>query len=268
MSIAAGDDVPVALVRLTEVFRQSEGSTIVRNAHRILGGEDIEADKSAEAGEFFVAEVSDPARAHDLVVRIATERIPEVYGLDPKTDVQVLTPMHKGRAGTEALNRSLQDVHTEGLPAVEFKGSKSGVLRRFRLGDRVMQTRNDYEKGVFNGDVGVVAVANAEEGTVKIDFEGHRVTYEGGEMLSLQLAYAVSIHKSQGSEFEAVIVTLLPEHHVMLRRNLLYTAITRARKLCVVVGDRRSIRRAIDRVDDSARHTGLARRLAECFSEP
>jgi exodeoxyribonuclease V alpha subunit len=248
------------------VFRQAEGSSIVANAHRILAGKMPVADPPAgddgEPGQFFVVPARSPDHAHELIVRMATERIPEAYGLDGGTEVQVLTPMHKGRGGTEALNRALQECHTAGAKEIELR---SGALRRFRVGDRVMQTRNDYDKGVFNGDVGAVVSIDTEEGELTVDMDGQRVTYQGKEMAALQLAYAVSIHKSQGSEFPAVIVSVLPEHHVMLRRNLIYTAVTRAKRLCVIVGDPRSIERAVRRVDSGRRHTGLTRRILESF---
>jgi len=256
---------PLHHVRLSQVFRQAHGSTIVENAHRILNGEGLRADAPGSPGEFFVVHAKGTDHAHELCVRLATERIPEVYGLDGAHDVQLLCPMHKGRAGTEALNEALQDRHTAGAPELTIEGGRGVRLRRFRVGDRVMQTKNDYTKGVFNGDVGRVVSVDPSTSSLVVEIDGGRVTYAGHEALALSLAYAVSIHKSQGSEFPAVIVTLLPEHHVMLRRNLLYTAITRARQLCVVVGDARSIDQAIARTDGARRHTGLARRLAEAL---
>src|SRR5690606_17855502 len=192
-------------------------------------------------------------------------RIPAAYGLD-HDDIQVLCPMHKGRAGTEALNRTLQDFHTQGHTELRLR-SASGY-RVFRVGDRVMQTRNDYDKGVFNGDVGTVAVVRPDEEEVAVDFDGVRTRFTGKDVRSLQLAYAVSIHKSQGSEFEAVLIAMLAEHHVMLQRNLLYTAVTRAKQLCVLVGDPRAIRRAVLRVDAGRRYTALGRRLVEAMTEP
>ncbi len=258
---------PLSHVRLSEVFRQAAGSTIVENAHRILHGDRLRTDEPGRdgKGEFFVVHARSAEHAHELCVRLATERIPEAYGLDGARDVQLLCPMHKGRAGTEALNEALSARHTAGMPELTVEGARGQVLRRFRVGDRVMQTRNDYGKGVFNGDVGRVASVDPGTKSLVVDMDGIKVGYVGHEATALGLAYAVSIHKSQGSEFPAVIVTLLPEHHVMLRRNLLYTAITRARALCVVVGDPRAIDQAIARTDGARRHTGLARRLREAL---
>lgn len=262
ITAATSPGSPIACVRLDEVFRQARGSTIVDNAHRMLRGEPLRTDEGA-SGEFFVIPARNAEHAHELCVRLATERIPTAYGLDGATEVQVLCPMHKGRAGTEALNEALQTKHTAGMPELEVTSGRGQVLRRFRVGDRVMQTKNDYGKNVFNGDVGVVCAVDRELGTVTVDMDGTKVAYLGNEALVLGLAYACSIHKSQGSEFPAVIVTILPEHQVMLRRNLLYTAITRARRLCVLVGEPRAIDQAIARTDRARRHTGLARRIRE-----
>lgn len=264
MKVAQEPDTPIALVRLTEVFRQDEGSSIIGNAHRVLHGQALAPDTSGEQGEFFVVACRTAQRVHDLAVRMATDRIPAAYGIEGRTDVQVLVPMHKGIAGTENLNRSLQAHFTSGQREWAV-GGKNTPRRLFRRTDRVMQTRNDYEKAVFNGDIGEVVDVDAEAATLTVDFDGQRVKYEGREVSALQLAYALSIHKSQGSEFDAVIVCLLPEHHVMLRRNLLYTAMTRAKKLCVIVGDTRAIERAIGQASDNLRHTGLARRLSEAL---
>lgn len=268
MDAAGQGEGPIGMVRLTEIFRQAEGSSIVANAHRILHGQRPVADEAGGGGEFFVVTARDRQRVHDMVVKMAAERIGEAYGLDGRLDVQVLCPMHKGPVGTEAFNRSLQDIHTAGQPEIEYRGGGRAALRRFRTGDRVMQLKNDYDKGVYNGDVGLVRAVDTEEGECTVEIDGQIVRYSGRDLMSLQLAYAVSIHKSQGSEFPAVIVPLMPEHHVMLRRNLLYTAVTRARKLCVVAGDPRAIDRAVQSDDAGQRHTGLTGRLLTALAQP
>ncbi|MGB1015888.1 MAG: ATP-dependent RecD-like DNA helicase, partial [Nannocystaceae bacterium] len=261
ISVADHPDSAIPVVRLNQIFRQEEGSSIVLNAHRILSGERLESDSGEKPGQFYVIQARDAERAHQLVMRVAAERAPEAYGLDPRQDVQILCPMHKGRAGTIAFNRALQAQYTAGEPEVELPAVGRNEARIFRLGDRVMQTRNDHERNVFNGDVGVVVALNPDEKSLVVDVEGVQVNYDQKQLGALQLAYAVSIHKSQGSEFPAVIVPILGEHHVMLRRNLLYTAVTRAKKLCVVVGDPRALGQAIRRADATHRYTGLGQRL-------
>jgi exodeoxyribonuclease V alpha subunit len=266
IAAAIHPDSPIPVVRLTQIFRQAEGSSIVVNAHRVLEGRGLEPDPPGQgaAAQFFVVRARDGERAHEMIVKMASERIPEVYGLDPRTQVQVLCPMHKGRAGTEAFNAALQACYTADAPAVEFGSGRGHKV--FRVGDRVMQTKNDYDRNVFNGDIGTVVDVDSEEQTLTVDVDGASVHYEGRDLLSLQLAYAVSIHKSQGSEFPAVLIPILGEHHVMLRRNLLYTAITRAKSLCAIVGDPRAIERAIHRSDAAHRFTGLDKRLSDAFA--
>lgn len=263
VAAASGPDSPIPVVRLTKIFRQAEGSSIVLNAHRILEGDRLEPDKAGEGAQFFVIRARDAERAHEIIVKMASERIPEVYGLDPVTQVQVLCPMHKGRAGTEAFNRALQKEYTGDAESIEVGGR---YPKLFRVGDRVMQTRNDYDRNVFNGDIGTVLEVDQDEQSLTVEVDGARVYYEGKDLLALQLAYAVSIHKSQGSEFPAVLIPILGEHHVMLRRNLLYTAVTRAKTLCAVVGDPRAIERAIRRSDAARRHTGLGKRLRDALA--
>jgi exodeoxyribonuclease V alpha subunit len=247
---------PVA--RLTEVFRQAEGSGIVENAYRILRGElPVGAARAEDRADFYIVRAEQPERARDLVVRMCRERIPQAFGLDPLRDVQVLSPMHRGPAGTEELNRALQAALNPSGQALEAGG------RSLRVGDKVMQIRNDYERDVYNGDVGVVARAGQEEDepVVDVDFDGRSVRYEGEALGELDLAYAVSVHKSQGSEYPAVVVAILPQHSLLLRRNLLYTAVTRGKRLVVIVGSERAIRRAVEQVNVEPRQSGLLARL-------
>lgn len=250
--------VPVA--RLTEVFRQAEGSGIVENAYRILAGE-LPIGSKDPTGDFFVVAAEEPERARDVVVKLCKERIPSAFGLHPLRDVQVLSPMHRGAAGTEGLNRALQEALNPAGSAVEVGGA---AARSLRVGDKVMQVRNDYERDVFNGDVGVIAGARRDdddEPIVEVDFDGRRVRYEADALGELELAYAVSVHKSQGSEYPAVVIPLLMQHYLLLQRNLLYTAVTRGKRLVVLVGAERAIRRAVGEAEAAGRHTGLRARL-------
>jgi exodeoxyribonuclease V alpha subunit len=196
-------------------------------------------------------------------VNLVAERIPRRLGLDALEGTQVLAPMNRGEAGVDALNARLQ-------AALNPKGAALGG-RRLRLGDRVMQTRNNYEKGVFNGDVGRIIRAEGRAATVS--FDGQEVEYGRDELAQLSLAYALSVHKSQGSEYPAVVISLLEEHSAMLQRTLLYTAVSRARRLAVIVGSRRALRRAVANAVERRRYTGLAERLREagatgCYRDP
>lgn len=250
------DSGAVPVVRLNEIFRQHGASRIVENAHRILIGEPpLGASSEEPNADFFVVQRRDPEEAAAVVVEVATQRIPRRFGLDPVRDVQVLTPMHRGPAGTQALNERLQAVLNPDGPALESRGQK------LRIGDKVMQTRNDYERDVFNGDLGVIVAVEPAERRVRVRFDEREVELEDADLESLTLAYATSIHKSQGSEYPAVVLPLLSTHFVMLNRNLLYTAVTRAKRLCVLVTDPRALRLALSEVRREERSTGLAQRL-------
>jgi len=252
---AAQAGINVSVVRLKEVFRQAAGSSITSNAHRMLRGESIVSDAPdrGRAGQFFVVNAADAEKAHHKIVHMAVARIPLAYGLDPVHQVQILCPTHHGPAGTDAFNSHLQMSHG-GRGADSFWSSGG---RRFCSGDRVMQIRNDYERNVFNGDIGTVV--DLGESTLTVDFDGAHKLYKRYDARSLQLAYAMTIHKSQGGEFPAVIVPVLNGNR-MLDRNLLYTAITRAKNLCVLVGHRDAIERAVQTVP-TRRWTRLTHRL-------
>jgi exodeoxyribonuclease V alpha subunit len=247
----------VSTVRLNEIFRQAERSHIVVNAHRVLAGELPEtADKDDPRADFFVIARRDPDEAASTVLELVLERIPKRFGLSPERDIQVLTPMHRGAVGTIALNQRLQEaLNPGGRPLAQAGG-------RLRVGDKVMQTRNDHEREVYNGDLGVIASVDEETGTVHVRFAEHEAEYEPADLDALVLAYATSIHKSQGSEYPAVVVPLLTTHFVMLSRNLLYTAVTRARRLCVVVADPRALRMALAETRKEDRATSLVERIA------
>ncbi len=250
--------VPVA--RLDTIFRQSGTSQIVVNSHRILSGEAPGGSDGPE-GEFFVIRARDPAHAASLVTELVTERIPARFGFDRLREVQVLTPMHKGDAGTIALNQRLQSEMNPSRLAVR------GIDVEFRLGDKVLQVKNDLERGVVNGDIGEIVAVSPEDNTLTVQFDDadgtRKVTYERDRLKELRLAYATSIHKSQGSEYPAVVVVLLSQHFVMLSRNLLYTAVTRAKKLCVLVTDQRALRVALAETRRERRRTRLVARLKE-----
>jgi exodeoxyribonuclease V alpha subunit len=258
--------VPVA--RLTEVFRQAEGSGIIDNAYRVLAGE-VPVSGAPQPGataDFYVIEVNDANEAERVALRVVTERIPRAFKLDPLRQVQVLTPMHRGAAGTERLNALLADALAGDRVPIELP-PRGDRVRAWRVGDKVMQVRNDYDRDVFNGDIGFILEASRDEANAPaglvVDFDGRKVAYDLEALGSLELAYAVSIHKSQGSEYPAVVVTLCAAHHMMLRRNLLYTAVTRGAKLVVLVAEPRALRKAVSDASDSdaRRDTGLAARL-------
>lgn len=258
------DSGAVEVVRLTEIFRQARESLIVTNAHRIRKGEMPQLAPATRAGEespgdFFFIERHRPEKVVETVTKLVTRRIPEHFGLDPIDDIQLLTPMNRGPLGTEQLNRTLRELLNpvrSGEPEVA-RGSRS-----FRIGDKVMQIRNNYELGVFNGDLGRIEAIDEEEGEVRVAFDERTVTHELASLDELTLAYAVTIHKSQGSEYPCVVLPIHSQHWVMLQRNLLYTALTRARRLAVLVGERRALGAAVRNVRTEERYSLLAERLA------
>ncbi len=252
----------VPFVRLQQIFRQAARSLIVTNAHRINNGEPPVPAASGAESDFFVVERRDPERTRDTIIELVTSRIPHRFGLDPVRDVQVLTPMNRGAAGAVALNEALQTALNPTGPAL-VRGS-----RTYRQGDKVMQLRNDYDKNVFNGDVGLVASIDPEENTMVVRFDDRDVAFDAAEIDDLVLAYACTIHKSQGSEYPAVVMPLLFAHFVMLSKNLLYTAVTRGKRLVVLVCDPRALELALSQRRREDRRTRLAPRLAQAFERP
>ena len=242
--------VPVA--RLTEVFRQAAESRIIVNAHRINRGEMPEWPKRGQDSDFWFVDADDPEKGAAKVVEIVRDRIPHRFGLDPVRDVQVLCPMQRGALGARALNGDLQNALNPNMAEkIERFGSS------FAPGDKVMQTENDYDREVFNGDLGRVKRIDQTEGILVADFDGREVEYPFGELDALVPAYATTIHKSQGSEYPAVVITIATQHYTMLARNLVYTAVTRGKRLVVLVGQRKALAIAVRTHGSKRRWTKL-----------
>jgi exodeoxyribonuclease V alpha subunit len=252
------DSEVATVIRLTEIFRQAQASKIVMSAHAINHGElpVLESEAGATADFYFISR-DDPEAARATIVELVAERIPKSFGFDAVGEIQVLAPMHRGDLGTGALNHALQDRLNPSAGAAELVRGE----RTFRRGDKVMQLRNDYDKAVFNGDIGVIATIDTDEGVVQVEFDGKLASYERAELDQLSHAYAVSIHKSQGSEYPAVVIPLVTQHYMMLQRSLLYTAVTRGKKLVVIVGSKRAIALAVKNADAKQRYTWFAERV-------
>ncbi len=247
---------PVA--RLTEVFRQAAHSRIITNAHRINHGLMPELPDPQDESDFYFVERQEPERIAETLVEMVRQRIPRKFNLDPIRNIQVLSPMNRGSLGIRELNARLQaelNPPRPDKPFVERFGS------RFSARDKVIQTENDYDKEVFNGDIGQVVRINSIEREVTVKFDSREVTYDFGELDELSLAYAITIHKSQGSEFPAVVIPLAMQHYLLLQRNLIYTGVTRGKKLAVLIGQRKALALAVrnDRTGD--RFSGLLARL-------
>ncbi|MDJ0864112.1 MAG: ATP-dependent RecD-like DNA helicase [Gammaproteobacteria bacterium] len=254
--------VPVA--RLTEVFRQAESSRIVVNAHRINQGLMPERTAASESTrDFFLTTADGPDAVHRKLMQLLTERIPKRFGLDPVRDIQVLTPMNRGGLGARALNLELQQrLNPDSAPRVNRFGWS------FAPGDKVIQTTNNYDKEVFNGDIGRIARVDPEQALVCIDYDGREVTYEAGELDELSLAYATTVHKSQGSEYPAVLIPLAAQHYMLLQRNLLYTAVTRGKQLVVIVAEPKAMAMAVRNGRANRRLTNLRNRLRDAKADP
>ena len=252
--IIASGSVPV--VELTEIFRQAKESQIIVNAHRINNGQLPSLKPTGPNGDFYFIEQEDPEAALKLILELATERIPKRFGFDPLEQIQVLTPMHRGVVGASNLNEALQNT---------LNPREDGLLRgtrTLRVNDKVMQIRNNYDKEVFNGDIGRIKRIDQENQEVLVSYDGREIPYDYPDLDELALAYAVSVHKSQGSEYPAVIIPLLTQHYMLLQRNLIYTAITRAKKLVVIVGTRKALAIAVKNDKTEKRYTYLKHRLS------
>lgn len=253
--IIASERIPVA--RLTEVFRQAAESRIVVNAHRINRGQMPEPPKAGEESDFYFVEIADPEEGVPKIIQMIKDRMPRRFGLDPMKDIQVLCPMNRGVLGARNLNIQLQEVLNPNPPA---KVERFGW--RFSPGDRVMETQNDYDREVFNGDLGTVVRIDDEEGALIASFDGREVSYPFGELDTLVPAYATTIHKSQGSEYPAVIIPVVTQHFTMLARNLLYTGVTRGKRLVVLVGQKKAVGIAVRGGQMKRRWTKLREWLA------
>jgi len=249
----------IPVVSLTEIFRQARKSRIITNAHRINQGEfpivDPPEDPDAKT-DFYFIEQKEPERVRQIIMELVAHRIPARFGFEPIDGIQVLTPMHKGIVGAENLNNSLQNALNPGEECVS-RGSSS-----FRIHDKVMQIKNNYDKLVFNGDIGRIEKVHPENQTVLISFDQRNVLYDFSELNEIILAYAISVHKSQGSEYPAVVLPILTQHYILLQRNLIYTAVTRGKHLVVVVGTRKALHMGISNNKTRKRFTYLKQRLS------
>ena len=252
----------IPYVSLKKIYRQAKNSTIIVNAHRINEGKfPIKDERKPPKAEFFWVEKKEPEIIQKLILHLIEERIPKVYGLDPKRDVQLLTPMHKGILGTIEMNKLLQErLNPNGI-------SISYGTFKYRVGDKVIQTKNNYEKEIFNGDLGWIKEIDLEEGIVKIQFDERELEYLFSELDEISLAYAISIHKSQGSEYPCVIVPVVIQHYLLLQRNLIYTAITRAKKLAILIGEKRALAIGIKNEKREKRYTNLKAKIEEIWNK-
>jgi exodeoxyribonuclease V alpha subunit len=246
----------IEIITLTEIFRQAQQSMIVTNAHKINKGE-FPSLSGKKNRDFFFIEEEDPEEAAAIIVDLVMRRLPEYYNYDPIDDIQVLCPMHRGTVGAQRFNEALQSALNPGGEILPRGG------RNFRAGDKVMQIRNNYDKEVFNGDIGRIISVDPVDQIATVAFPEKMVDYESADLSELVLAYAITVHKSQGSEYNAVVIPMLTQHYMMLQRNLLYTAITRAKKLAVLVGTKKAIAMAIRNNKVEKRYTKLAKRVQD-----
>ncbi len=249
--------VPTA--RLTEIHRQAASSRIITNAHRINQGRMPERPKAADPNsDFFAIHCETPEQIFEMLLRVVLERIPQRFGLDPVADVQILTPMNKGGLGARSLNIELQKrLNPHAQPRITRFGWT------YAPGDKVIQTRNNYDKEVFNGDIGRITAIDEQEGVLTLTFDGRAVEYEAGELDEVALAYATTVHKAQGSEYPAVVIPLAMQHYMLLERNLLYTGVTRGKRLVVLIAETKALGMAVKRTGSVQRLTRLAARLGE-----
>ena len=257
----------VSVVRLEEIFRQAKTSLIVVNAHRINKGEfpylprwEI-ADKYTDKKDFYFLNELDSTKAEQIIVNLCCREIPEKFGFDPFKDIQIISPLYRGYAGVNRLNSILQKILN---PERAFL-SRGQIV--FKIGDKVMQLKNNYEKEVFNGDIGKIVRVNKKEDIIEVEFPEKRVIYQGQDINQITLAYAISVHKSQGTEYPVILMPLFTSHYLMLQRNLLYTALTRAKRLAIIVGEKKALAIAIRNDKMARRYTKLKQRIASIAGE-
>ena len=248
------DSGAAKVAQLTEIFRQDESGLIVANAHRILHGHMPRLPEREGEGDFFFIEQKDPVRAAEIIRDLVTQRLPRRFGLDPERDIQVLAPMHKGNLGCANLNALLR----------QALNPRAAGRAGLATGDRVMQVRNNYDLDVFNGDLGL-ALREDDEGLV-VEMDRGPVSYAPADLEDLTLAYAITVHKSQGSEYPAVVIALATEHYIMLNRPLLYTAVTRGKQLVIIVGQRAALKRAVEHAQPIRRYAALDGKIKECLA--
>ena len=254
--IIASSAVPV--VTLDKIFRQAQASQIVVNAHRINQGRApvVSTRQATDPGnDFYFIEQEDPEKVLGNILELCKNRIPQRFGFDAVDDIQVLTPMHRGSVGAGNLNQQLQAALNPG------EGGVTRGERTYRVNDKVMQIRNNYDKDVFNGDIGRVTAIDWEGREVTVTIDGREVVYDFGDLDEIVPAYAVSVHKSQGSEYPVVIIPIVTQHYILLQRNLIYTAVTRGKNLVVIVGSRKAMAIAVNNNKTRQRYTRLRHRL-------
>ncbi|MDR3285222.1 MAG: ATP-dependent RecD-like DNA helicase [Holosporales bacterium] len=249
----------ITVVELNEIFRQAQQSKIIVNSHKIVHGDYPDISNSEETDFFFMQE-EDLEKVREKVLRVVQERIPQKFGYNAINDVQVLTPMHRGEVGTNSLNEALQKL-------LNPKGAEiTRVGRKYRVGDKVMQTKNNYDKEVFNGDLGIIKKIDYETQSIIVNIDDRNINYEYWEIEELALAYAISIHKSQGSEYKAVVIPIVMSHYIMLQRNLIYTGITRGKNLVVIIGSQKALFWAVNNNKIMNRNTWLSKRLQVLYT--
>ena len=256
--IIQSDCMPVFYLK--KIFRQDRESPIVMNAHRVRAGETPEFEPSERIdghSEFYFLEQNEPQQVVSTIVQLCRQELPRQFGIDPVNDLQVLTPMHKGLVGTINLNHVLQDALNPNPVLQESIGSK------FKINDKVMHLKNNYQKDVYNGDIGTICEIDKKSGQLSVDYYGRTVEYDASDLDEITVAYAISVHKSQGSEYPAVIIPLLTQHYIMLQRNLLYTAMTRGKKLVVLIGTQKALSVALNNDKPQQRLSRLAERLMQ-----